>query len=471
MRGTDPSDTCKDIRAKSTRHPGQRQVARDKFAGKTDEPTASVPRQASVRDPELIQQLERTVLVPAGDEYLMPGLAHELDWITEEVDVGRVEDVDDDTHGPSVARVPGQVCYPQMHICMLANARAVHTQRWAQALEARGHRVTVVSIRAADIPGVSVLTVRVGPENSANRLWTLLSYLRLTLTVRQLVRRLAPDVVNAHYCVTHGVIAAFAGLRPRVVNIWGSDVMSGVRTVGRRTLIRYSITRADALVSTGQTMLAHVRAIVPELPPAFVVPFGVDTSMFAPSPNHGGDRGIVVGFVKAFRGRYAPDAFIRAAALALRDCPELRFVMAGDGPLRTRCMEFASNLGIARYIAFPGRVPHAGIPSLMRNLDVLVNCSVNESFGVVVCEAAACKVPVIATDVGGIRETVIDGATGRLVRTGDIVALARSMVELARDSGLRARWGDAGRGLVVSRYEWTECVTRMETVLAQFANR
>ncbi len=102
-----------------------------------------------------------------------------------------------------------------MRICILANARAVHTRRWATAYAERGHDVHVLSIRSDDIPGVRVHTACVGPANSPSALLTFLSYAWLLATARWRLKRIAPDVLHAHYAITHGVIPAVSGFHPR----------------------------------------------------------------------------------------------------------------------------------------------------------------------------------------------------------------------------------------------------------------
>ena len=357
-----------------------------------------------------------------------------------------------------------------MKLLIMANARAVHTQRWARALAERGHDVTVLSIRDASIPGVRVISRSIGPVDGA-RVWPLLSYLRLLATLSFDLRRLRPDVVNPHYCITHGAIAALAGARPRVVNVWGSDLIwdgAGRMPWWRRVLVRLSLRRADAIVSTSRFMADEVRRLVPDPPPITLVPFGVDTSRFRPGARAAG-KPVRVGFVKTFAPKYAPDVFIEAAAIVVRERADVVFVMAGRGPLLDDMKRLAADRGLEGRISFPGFVPHDKVAEFMRGLDILVNCSRAESFGVVICEASASGLPVIATDVGGVRETVKDGETGTLVPKDDPCTLANAMLQLVAEPDSRENMGVAGRGFVQESYQWRKCVDRMEELLVSYA--
>lgn len=360
-----------------------------------------------------------------------------------------------------------------MKICLIANALAVHTQRWAQALAERGHEVTVLSIRQANIAGVRVISKNFGPVNATSRIWSLLSYLRLALSARRTLARLKPDVVNAHYCITHGSIARFSGARPAVVNLWGSDVLGKGRNSipwWHRALLRYALNTPDLVVSTSKYMAEAANALLKRPRAISIVPFGVDTARFYPLSNEceasaSLPRVMTVGFVKTFQGVYAPDVFLRAAAKVLQENTSVRFVMAGRGPLLDSCRKLAEELGIASFVEFTGFVPHTELPELMRSLDVLVNCSRSESFGVVICEGSSCGLPVIATDVGGVREVLMDGETGILVPKDNPNAIAQAILRLAGDTDLRRRYGKAGRLMVEERYEWQRNVERFEAGL------
>ena len=355
-----------------------------------------------------------------------------------------------------------------MKIVMIANALAVHTQRWAKALHARGHEVTVISSRHAEITGIRVLSRCVGPIDSGFPLWPLLTHIWLTLCLPFDLRRLKPDVVNAHYCTTHGVDAAIARAKPRVVNVWGSDLVEvgpDPTSWRKRQLIRFALKDPSAIVSTSRYMAEHVKAMVPDHPPIHVVPFGSDTSAFRPrqqatSPE---SKQLRVGFLKTFSAKYAPELLVEAASRIQRD--DIAFVMAGDGPQLDATRMLARDKGLSTRFEFPGRLSHDNAPAYLRTLDIFVNCSRVESFGVVICEASATGLPVIVTDIGGVRETVREGETGLLIPPDDPQALADAIRKLADDADLRRQMGQAGRAFVQEHYEWSRCVDDFGNVL------
>lgn len=392
-----------------------------------------------------------------------------------------------------------------MRILMIANPGSVHSQRWSAALAARGHDVLLAGIRrpkvlspkipGAEIPGVELAIYGPGQPDPQGPILQAAGYAALGLGLARLARHFRPDVVNAHYALTNGVLAALAGLRPRVVNLWGRDAIwdgAGPMPAWRRRLLRIALERADAIVSTTDFMLQSTRPLLRRLPPAHVIRWGVDCAHFTPnpeanpetgpetSPEAGSEAGsgadtearrdtITVGWVKTFAPKYAPDLFLEAAARAAAADPRLRFVMAGQGPEHAATKTTAQRFGLEDRIVFPGFVPQAELPELMRSVDMLVQSSryASESYGVVLVEAAACGLPVIATDVGGVREAMLPGENALLVPPEDPEALSAAILALAHDPARRVTMGATGRTFVERELDWQRSLDRHEEVLRE----
>ncbi len=356
-----------------------------------------------------------------------------------------------------------------MRVCMIGNATAVHLQRWAGAYRDAGHQVNVVSIRSATIPGVDVNTVAVGPANSSNRFWTLLSYLRLAVSVRPIVHRCSPDVVNPHFVTTNGALARIAGVHPIVLTAWGSDVIpADGESIGfvTKTLNKWAIAGADRVTAASR----YLADWIDDGSPGTVVdiaPFGVDTTLFHPRANENrANEPFAIGIVKSLEPRYGIDVSIRAMEIVIRSVPDAHLTIAGSGTKETHLRSLVAGFDLDAHVTFVGRVLHDDIPDLMDTFDVLVNPTVvPESFGVVILEASAMGIPVVATDVGGVPDVCIGDETGILVPPGDPVALADAIVRLASDPDLRASMGAAGRSFVKERFTWAMTVETMLGIL------
>ena len=152
---------------------------------------------------------------------------------------------------------------------------------------------------------------------------------------------------------------------------------------------------------------------------------------------------VVIGCVANYRSVKAQDLLIAAFGDVVMARPNVRLVLVGEGPERPRLERLIESGGLASRVLLQGREPEAR--RLTAAFDVVALTSRSEGLPNAMLEAAAAGCPVVATDVGGMREVVLDGVTGLLVPSGDRPALARALVRLADDPALRERMGQAGR--------------------------
>ena len=133
---------------------------------------------------------------------------------------------------------------------------------------------------------------------------------------------------------------------------------------------------------------------------------------------------------------------LNAFAEARVQNPELRLLLVGDGELREELAKQAQALKIADVVEFAGW--REDVAELLDACDLFVLTSLNEGLGLVLVEAMAKRLPVVATAVGGVREVVEDGNTGRLAQAGDSAAIASAIQEFSRDSDSRESMGQQG---------------------------
>lgn len=176
----------------------------------------------------------------------------------------------------------------------------------------------------------------------------------------------------------------------------------------------------------------------------------------------------LVGMVAALRVEKDHGLFLRAARRLAARFPAARFVVAGDGPEREAIERACRELSLGDAALVLG--PRSDIPDVLRALDVAVLPSRAETLPLVLMEAAACATPVVATDVGSVRDVVLDGETGFLVPIGDEAGLAGHVARLLEDEPLRGRMGLAARDLAERRFDEREMIRSYERLFADVAD-
>ncbi len=204
-----------------------------------------------------------------------------------------------------------------------------------------------------------------------------------------------------------------------------------------------------------------------------VVPNGVNVERFHPRwPNRALQRELglepdapVAGIVAALRPEKNHELFLFTAALVYRQLPAARFLVVGDGPQRARLEALAKSLGIAAAVRFVGT--RSDVCEVLSLIDVLVLSSHMEANPICLLEAMASEKPVVATRVGSVTETVLDGRTGYLVAAGDSQHMARRVLELLTDRTRAATMGRAGREHVITHWSVNRMVNGYQDLLTE----
>jgi glycosyltransferase involved in cell wall biosynthesis len=158
----------------------------------------------------------------------------------------------------------------------------------------------------------------------------------------------------------------------------------------------------------------------------------------------------IVGNVAALAGHKGQRHLVAAAARVVREVPDARFLILGEGELRDALERQVKELGLERHVFLPGF--RDDVLGLMKSFDLFAMSSVTEGLGSAMLEAMACRLAIVGSRAGGIPEAVLDGVTGLLVPPADDAALAGGIVTLLKDAARRAEFGDAGRQRVVAEF-------------------
>ena len=332
-------------------------------------------------------------------------------------------------------------------------AESRHIQRWASGLKSRGYEILVVSLGGEPLDHIETHII---PRTGR------LTAVTAAAEAARVAREFEPDLAHVHYASTFGWWGLRSGIKPLVVSLWGSDMVSFPSSWMTRRYLRAVLSRADSLTVTSEFLRRRAEAFLPEVGNKIDhIPFGVDLPESPPALPEGPPR---LCFLKAHKQASGPDILLKALAEASPHLSGVQLTLAGSGPLTEQLKATAAELKIAERVDFPGMLPHEQIYPLLKQSHLLVMPSLEEAFGVAALEASACGRPVIASDVGGVSEVVEDGRTGLLVPAGDVSLLASAIVSLIRDRGRCEEMGKAGYEFVKKNYLWERSMDLMQAL-------
>lgn len=288
------------------------------------------------------------------------------------------------------------------------------------------------------------------------------------LPLARLLRRLRPDLLLTYnWGAIDGVLAGAIARECPVLHAedgFGPEEAHALkrrRVLARRVLLRG--VHATIVPSRVLFDIARHRFRIPEQKLLYI-PNGVDTDRYSPGVDrqwrsaHGiPDDAVLCGTVGRLRPEKNLDLLLRAFAQANE--PRCWLAIAGDGPDLPSLARQAGALGVSERVIFAGNLLNP-VP-FYRNLDLFVMSSVTEQMPVALLEAMSCGLPVLATDVGDIREMLRESSTpATLVPSQNLHAYTHGLLSLAREAPLRTVLGSKNRETVLKHYTVAHMVTR-----------
>jgi N-acetyl-alpha-D-glucosaminyl L-malate synthase BshA len=275
------------------------------------------------------------------------------------------------------------------------------------------------------------------------------------------------DLLHVHYAIPHSVSALLArqmlaarGRRlPFVTTLHGTDITLVGLDRSYLPITRYAIQESDGVTSISSYLKDETLHHFDVTRPIEVVPNFVNCDVYAPIKEEAErqqarrkmacEGEAILMHLSNFRPVKRVVDVVKVFALVAREIPA-RLVLVGDGPERSAAEWLAHDLGIHPKIHFMGKQER--VNELLPLADLILMPSEQESFGLAALEAMACKVPAIATRVGGVPELIDDGVTGLLYGVGEIEAMAAGALSLLRDRDRLEQMREAARGTARTRF-------------------
>jgi len=352
-----------------------------------------------------------------------------------------------------------------------------HDHRFLNTLSQTGHQVFYLPLEEAGStmedrplpPGIEQI-----PWHGAGTRFRWRDSLRLAASLRPILRRIKPDLIHAGPLQNAAFVAALSGFQPLVSMSWGSDLLIDAdRSIWMRIATRYTLKHTRILL--GDCRAVRDKAVQQfAFPPEQVVlfPWGIDLEQFSPRPAHdpsprlpgrrdadirrrlGWEDAFVLLSLRSWEPIYGVDVILRAFTHAVRQIPELRLLLLGDGSLAPKIRSYITQEGLSDYISIEGRVSYPNLPSYYHAADLYLSASHSDGSSVSLMEALGCGVPCAVSDIPGNCEWIEPGVQGWLFPDGDDPALAEAILCAWQERHQLETMRRAARALAEERADW-----------------
>ena len=366
-------------------------------------------------------------------------------------------------------------------IAYLSEGHSVHDRRFLEKMVERGHKPYLISyapVEVVKVPGVEIFhfdikrLLRFQRRSFLGLAWHSRS-VQLGWHLRDVLKRIKPDILHTGYIQWHGVIGALSRFHPTLAMPWGSDILIRPdESVSVKWWTRLTLKSADMITCDAQLVKDRIILIARCKPEKVVVfPWGIDLGIFSPcsKPSDirkrlGWENNPILIMTRNFRPVYGIEFFIEALPAVLRECPETRVVFIGIGLLEGDYKKRLRALGLSEKVYFAGRVEETEMASYLNAADIYVSTALSEGMSVSMLEAMACGLPVVVSDAPAYYESVQDEVNGFIIPRRNVAQIAARLIELIRNKGLQREMGMRNLAIARERADWERNFDTLEGI-------
>jgi glycosyltransferase involved in cell wall biosynthesis len=299
----------------------------------------------------------------------------------------------------------------------------------------------------------------------------------------QITKNQNSDIIHAHWVIPNGLIASIVSkLRkiPFIISLHGSDMFLARRNLLYGYISKWIFQNASGVTACSPD-LKKIALSIETNQNVELIPWGADPNLFKRAHHSSLNRErvhpISVELIITSLGRLVHkkgfNILLEAFSHAIKEIPQLKLIIGGDGPNRDALFKKSVDLGLENDVKFVGNVPWDSVPYFLSQSDIFILPSIVDPRGnvdglpTVLLEAMSCENAVIASDIGGVSMVIDNYKTGILIKPGGIEQLTNSILILAKDKEFRIRLGSEARKSVIENFNWQNTAKKIEEIIIQ----
>ncbi len=284
-------------------------------------------------------------------------------------------------------------------------------------------------------------------------------------------------LIHVHWAIPTGLIGVTVGLlvrKPLIVTIHGSDLRMALERRGfLRKLFVHVCRNAAHLNCVSEVQKKELDRLGISCEKVSIMPMGIDEAFLEMGDQRRREskrRPMTILSNRNLLPIYNVSSLLRAIPIVLKEEPETKFLIAGDGAEKQALERQAEGLNINSSVEFLGRVPHEEMPDLLSQADIYVSTSLHDGTSVSLLEAMGSGAFPVVTDIPANREWIINGENGFLVFEDEEESLASKIIDALRNRELIEKSRTRNRSIVEQKALWPEYINRLKNIYANMLN-
>ena len=355
-----------------------------------------------------------------------------------------------------------------MRVCHLGDASVTHTWRWVDIMQKKGHETYLISLKPPreefKNPNVKIFLVpKTNLKNPINLISTIIK-------IKNLVKKINPDFINAHYATHYGLFAALTG-KPFICSVWGSDILvTPKKSKIIKAMTKYALKKTNYITCDAHHLSKAIEDFGIAGNKIKLIYYGVDINKFKRSKYIKEKKYPTVISIRNLIPNYDIETLIKAIPSVLREVPNTRFIIGGDGSQRKYLENLSKELNCSQNVKFVGRIRSDLLPKYFSVSDVYVSTALTDGgLSASTAEAMACELPVVITDFGDNSKWVNNYKNGFLFPLRDYETLAAKTIELLKNEKLRRKIGKLNRKTIESRLNLFKEMDKLDKLYKQLS--
>jgi len=361
-----------------------------------------------------------------------------------------------------------------MRILFLSDAKSYHTKRWVDYFVERGHQCFLVFLEK-------------GIQTKAQEFFInskiFPSFLRYFLSARgikKIAEKIKPDLINAHFVPSYGLIGALLGQRPLVVSTWGSDILiSPQKSFSHKLRAKYVLNKADLITTDAKILTEAILDLGIKGKKVIESPMGVDKDLVFEGEKKRFDlssgeekKKFVILSNRRLEPVYDLRTLLKAIPMVIKEANRrVKFVIVGEGSEKDRLIQFARDLKVEEYVEFKGELARKDLIDCYMDSDIYISTSLSDSTSVSLLEAMVLGLIPIVTDIPGNREWIEDKKNGFLFPISDHHALAKEIVYTINEFTDWIDFREKNVSLIEKKAMWEDNMEAVEREFLRLVDR